>query len=71
MNSYQEMIEYLNSKKNKLNSIKIWKACWDDKKYGRAFNKITRTYFNKSYAVSYVVNSKIRKEYKPFYMEAI
>ncbi len=71
ISEYEELISFLSTKKNKLNSIKIWRQCWEDKKHGRFFKRITRTYFNRSYAVSYVLNSKIRQEYKPYYLEAI
>ena len=44
-----------------------WKNLFDDQFNGDLLQKITKSYFGKSFAESYVLHSKITKDYKDKY----
>ena len=68
---YQDIVKFLYQKHNDLRSFKGWYEIWFDKKYGRQIRKLSKQFFGKSFAYSYVLNSRIKNQYRIFYYKKI
>lgn len=54
-----------------MRSFKGWYEIWTDQKYGKSIRKLSKLFFGKSFAYSYVLNSKIKGQYWVFYYKKI
>lgn len=62
------MSEWLAGRLGKIRSLKGWQDMWNDKQWGNDLRQISIEFFGKSYAFSYIMNSKIKRAYKNSYL---